>query len=210
MAEWHHWLHMFVGLLVIVNPLLAVSAFAALTGSEDPRQRRSTAARAALTVALVLSVAALGGRALLSLLGIDLPAFQVGGGILILLMAIAMLHARMSGTRHTPEEAEEAQGKAQLGVVPLGILLLAGPGAISTVIIYAHMGHDWLHNVVLLGEIWLLGGLVWLVLRLGEGLSRILGQTGLNVVTRVMGLLLAAIAVGFVTTGLKSLLPGLA
>ena len=210
MSEWHHWLHMLIGLLVIVNPLLAVPAFAALTGGEDAAQRRATAHRAALTVAAVLSASALGGQAVLRLFGIDVPAFQVGGGILILLMAIAMLHARMSGARHTDAEADEAQGKEQVGVVPLGMPLLAGPGAISTVIIYAHAGGGWLHMVVLVGEIWLVAGLVWMALRLGEGVARILGTTGLNIATRIMGLLLAAIAVGFITHGLKALLPGLA
>lgn len=210
MLDWHNGIHMLVGLVVIVNPLLAVSAYAALTGGEDPQQRRATAHRAALTVALVLSASALGGETLLKLFDISLPAFKVGGGILILLMAIAMLHARQSGARHTAEEADEAQGKDQVGVVPLGIPLLAGPGAISTVIIYAHSGTGWLFDSLLLLEIWLIGGLVWLSLHLGEGLTRVLGNTGLNIATRVMGLLLAAIAVGFVSDGLKALLPGLA
>jgi multiple antibiotic resistance protein len=201
---------MLIGLMVIVNPLLAVPAFAALTGGEDHTQRRTTAYHAALTVAVVLSASALGGQALLHLFGISVPAFQVGGGILILLMAIAMLHARMSGARHTEEEADEAQEKEQVGVVPLGVPLLAGPGAISTVIIYAHNGTGWLYTGVLVAEIWLVAGLVWLSLHLGEGVARVLGTTGLNIATRIMGLLLAAIAVGFITHGLRVLLPGLA
>jgi multiple antibiotic resistance protein len=201
---------MLVGLLVIVNPLLAVSGFAALTGGEDRAQRRATARQAALTVGLVLSAAALSGQALLRLFGIGVPAFQVGGGLLILLMAIAMLHARMSGARHTDQEAQEAHGKEQVGVVPLGIPLLAGPGGISTVIIYAHRGDGWMHTGVLVVEIWLVAALVWMALHLGEGLARALGGTGLNIATRLMGLLLAAIAVSFVTSGLKALLPGLA
>jgi multiple antibiotic resistance protein len=208
--DWHAWLHMLVGLVVIVNPLLAVSAFSALARDESPPQRRATAHRAALTVGLVLSASALGGQALLRLFGISLPAFQAGGGILILLMAIAMLHAQMSGARHTDEEADEAQARDQVGVVPLGIPLLAGPGAMSTVIIYAHGGVGWLHLGVLVAEIWLVAGLVWLALHLGETVDRALGTTGLNIATRIMGLLLAAIAVGFVSQGLKALLPGLA
>jgi multiple antibiotic resistance protein len=210
MLDWHNGLHMLIGLVVIVNPLLAVTAYAALTDGEDLLQRRATAQRAALTVALVLSASALGGESLLKLFDISLPAFKVGGGILILLMAIAMLHARQSGARHTEQEADEAQGKAQVGVVPLGIPLLAGPGAISTVIIYSHSGLGWMHQALLLAEIWFIGGLVWLALHLGEDLTRVLGTTGLNIASRVMGLLLAAIAVGFVTDGLKVLLPGLA
>ena len=210
MADWHAWLHMLVGLVVIVNPLLAVSAFPALAGDESPSQRCATAHRAALTVALVLSASALGGQGLLRLFDIGMPAFQAGGGVLILLMAIAMLHARMSGARHTDEEADEAQAREQVGVVPLGIPLLAGPGAISTVIIYAHADPGWLHTGVLLVEIWLVSGLVWMALHLGEEVGRVLGITGLNIATRIMGLLLAAIAMGFIAEGIKGLLPGLA
>ncbi len=210
MIGWHSLLHTLIGLIVIVNPLLAIPAFTSMTQGDDPEQRRVTAHRAALTVAIVLSLAALGGESLLHFFAIDIPAFQVGGGILILLMAIAMLHARMSGARHTDEEADEAHEKAQVGVVPLGIPLLAGPGAISTVIIYAHDRNGCLDTGVLVAEIWLVAGLVWLSLALGERLARVLGKTGINVASRIMGLLLAAIAVQFITQGLRHLLPGLA
>lgn len=209
-SEGHSWLHMLIGLVVIVNPLLAIPVFTSLTGSENPSQRRSTANQTALTVAIVLVIAALTGQALLHLFGISVEAFKVGGGILILLMAISMLHAKMSGARHTEEEADEAQGKEQVGVVPLGIPLLAGPGSISTVIIYAHDGGGWAHTGILVAEILLVATLVWLALRLGVGVAKVLGNTGMNIATRVMGLLLAAIAVGFITNGLKVLLPGLA
>lgn len=209
-AEMQSPLHTLVGLIVIVNPLLAISAFSALTGGDDAAERKATAYRAALTVATVLILAALVGEQLLAIFGISLPAFQVGGGILILLMAIAMLHARMSGTRHTDEEAEDAQSKEQVGIVPLGIPLLAGPGAITTVIIYSHASVGWLHKAILVGEIAVVGALVWLSLRLGDRLAALLGATGVNIATRIMGLLLAAIAVEFIAKGAKTLLPGLA
>ena len=210
MNGWHTWLHSLIGMLVIVNPLLAVPAFTVLTGGEDRTERRATANHAALTVAIVLTLSVLGGQAVLRFFGIGIPAFQVGGGILILLMAIAMLHARMSGARHTDEEAAEAQAKEQVGVVPLGIPLLAGPGSISTAIIYAHNGGGWPDLLVLVLEVWLVSALVWLSLRLGDRVAQILGTTGINIATRIMGLILAAIAVGFITSGLKQLLPGLA
>lgn len=209
MFPWHSWLHVLVGMVVVVNPLLAVSAFATLTRGEDSGQRRTTANRAGLTVLVVLSIAVLGGDSVLRLLGIDVPSFRLGGGILILLMAIDMLHARMSGARHTDAEASVDQAREQLGVVPLGIPLLAGPGAISTVMIYAH-GHVGLTDrLLLLAGVGVVAILVWLALRLGEPLVRLLGTTGLNIATRVMGLLLAAIAVEFMALGLKGLFPGL-
>lgn len=209
MSSWHEWLRTLIGLLVIVNPLLAVPAFTVLAGEEDPAARRATANQAAITVAAVLTLSVLGGHAVLRLFGIGVPSFQVGGGVLILLMAIAMLHAKMSGARHTDEEAAEALEKEQVGVVPLGIPLLAGPGAISTAIIYAHNGSGWLDTLVLVLEVWLVSALVWLSLRLGDRVARVLGTTGINIATRIMGLLLAAIAVEFITSGLKQLLPGL-
>jgi len=203
------WFNMLVGLIVIINPLMAVTVYPSLTQGEDALQRRETARMAAITVGVVMSSAALAGQTLLSLFGIGIPQFQVGGGILILLMAIAMLNAKVGAARHTSEEASEAQEKEQVGVVPLGIPLLAGPGAISTAIIYAQRGSHWTHLPVLLIEIWLVAGLVWFSLSAADRLQHHLGRTGLNIATRIMGLLLAAIAVGFITQGLKTLLPGL-
>ena len=122
----------------------------------------------------------------------------------------ALARGRPHGSaRQTEEEADEAYVKSQIGVVPLGVPLLAGPGAISTVIIYA-LKESWLGRVVLIAEIWLVAAMVWLALSLGDWLTDRLGKTGINIATRIMGLLLAAIAVGFLTQGLKVLLPGLA
>ena len=210
MSGWFVWLNTFIGLVVIVNPLLGASAIATLTTDETPGQRRTTARMAALTVAIVLTTSALAGEAVLAFFGISIPQFQVGGGILILLMAVAMLNAKMSGVRHTAEEADEAQAKEQVGVVPLGIPLLAGPGAISTAILYAHKGAGWVDQLVLVVEIWLVAALVWIAMLAGDRLMKLLGKTGLNIASRIMGLLLAAIAVGFITQGVKTLLPGLA
>ena len=210
MSNWYAWLNMLVGLIVIINPLLGVSSITTLASDETSEQRRATARMAALTVGVVMSISAIAGEAVLALFGIGIPEFHVGGGILLLLIAVSMLNARMSGVRHTAAESEEAQMREQVGVVPIGIPLLAGPGAISTAILYAHKGKEWLDMVVLLGEIWLVAALVWVALLMGDRLMTILGQTGMNIASRIMGLLLAAIAVGFVTQGLKVLLPGLA
>lgn len=209
MSVFDDWLRMLVGLIVIVNPLLAISAYSTMTEGASVAGRRRAARDAAVTVGVVLSVAALGGEAVLSFFGIGIPEFQVGGGILILLMAVSMMHAKMSPARTTAEEADEAQEREQIGVVPLGIPLLAGPGAISTAVIYAHQGPGWMHLAVMLVEIWLVAGLVWATLGVGERFANLVGKTGLNIATRIMGLLLAAIAVSFIAQGMRSLLPGL-
>lgn len=209
MADWHVYLKMLSSLIAIVNPLLAVPMFITLTADQDLHTRHSVARRVAVAVAMVLSVTALIGTDILQFFGVSMAAFRVGGGILLLLMAIAMMHAQMSGARHTSAESEEAQAKLDVAIVPLAIPLLAGPGAISTVIIYANQNNPWQHTI-LLGLGLLVAGLVWGVLRAAIPISRALGTTGINIATRIMGLLLAAIAIEFITRGLVELLPGLA
>ncbi|MGH8447109.1 MAG: MarC family protein [Solimonas sp.] len=203
-------LHTLIGLIVIVNPLLGVSAITTLTVGDSRTHRALTARYAALTIGVVLTASALAGEFLLGLFGIDIPEFKVGGGILILLMAISMLNARMGNTRQTPEEQNEAQDKNQVGVVPLGIPLLAGPGAISGAIIYAQNSGGVVGMAVLLADIWLVALLTWLAMRSSERLTQLIGQTGINIATRIMGLILAAIAAGFIATGLRILFPVLA
>ncbi len=202
--EWHLYLQMFIGLLVILNPLLAVSVFISLTEAQGEQERQSCARRSALAVGIVLSLAALLGQHILNLFGISIDSFRVGGGLLILLMAVSMMHAKMSGTRQTDTESEEAQAKSDVAVVPLAIPLTAGPGAISTAIIYAHRDVPWMH-LILLAEIWLAVLIVWLTLRSAEPIGNRLGTTGINIATRLMGLILSAIAVEFIVKGLKGM-----
>jgi multiple antibiotic resistance protein len=203
-VEWHEHMKMFIGLLVILNPMLAVPVFISLTKSLRERERLATASRTAVAVGVVLTVSALLGQQLLDLFGISIDSFRVGGGLLILLMAVSMMHAKMSGAQHTDKEVEDAQNRDDVAVVPLAIPLLAGPGAISTAIIYAHRDLAWMH-AVLIGEIWLAAGAVWITLRSALPISRTLGTTGINIATRLMGLVLAAIAVEFIVNGLKGM-----
>jgi multiple antibiotic resistance protein len=209
MLEWHEYIKVLVGLLAIVNPLLAIPAFISLTEGETALVRQSIAWRTALAVGVVIAVTVLAGETVLSAFGISIAAFQVGGGILILLMAIAMLHARMSGARHTEDEAQEARSKEDIAIVPLAIPLLAGPGAISTVIIYAHRDAGVTHKIVLMAIGFLVAISIWAALRAADPIARVMGNTGINIASRIMGLILAAIAVEFITHGLGVLLPGL-
>ncbi|MEZ5543462.1 MAG: MarC family protein [Pseudomonadota bacterium] len=210
LLHWHDYLKVLVGLLAIVNPLLAIPAFIALTPDSSERNRRAIAARTALSVAIIIALTVVAGGPVLRAFGIQIAAFQVGGGILILLMAIAMLHARMSGARHTDDEAEEARGKEDIAVVPLALPLLAGPGAISTVIIYSHQDASAAHRIALIVIGLIVAAAVWAALRAALPVARVMGTTGLNIASRIMGLILAAIAVEFITRGLGVLLPGLA
>ncbi|NKF20829.1 MarC family protein [Solimonas marina] len=203
-------LHTLIGLVVIVNPLLGASAIATLTVGDSAAHRAITARYAAITIAVVLIISVLAGEFLLHLFGISIPEFKVGGGILILLMAIAMLNAKAGHTRQTPEEQSEAQDKQQVGVVPLGIPLLAGPGAISAAIIYAQKAGGLFGTAILIIDILIVAALTWAALRSSDYITDLIGQTGLNIATRIMGLILSAIAISFIASGLLVLFPVLA
>jgi len=207
--EWHDYVKVFVAVMVIVDPIGGVPVFLTLTSGRSPAQRRRVAWVAAMAVALVLLVSALAGEHIMRLFGIGLPSFKVGAGIVVLLMAISMLNARLGGTRQAPGEAEEAEEKDTVAVVPLAIPLLSGPGAISTTIVYAHQLSSWLHTLVLCIIIVVVAVSVWVSLRLALPIGRALGTTGINIATRLMGLILAAIAVEFMADGMKDLFPAL-
>lgn len=192
-------------IFVITNPLGAVPVFLSLTKEYTSEERRRAAWLASLTVAIILSVNILIGERILNFFGISIPAFQVGGGIIILLLAISMLQARQSPMKHTLEEGQEATEKDSIGVVPLGIPLLAGPGAISTVIVFAHRNEGWFDRLSMIGVCIVLALCVWIALRLAEKIGTLLGRTGINIGTRLMGLVLAAVAVQFIFDGVHSL-----
>ncbi|TWT81348.1 hypothetical protein CA13_28000 [Planctomycetes bacterium CA13] len=192
-------------IFVITNPLGAIPLFLSLTKDHSTRERRRAARLASITVAVVLSANIVFGELILRFFGISIPAFQVGGGILILLLAISMLQARQSSMQHTPEEAEEAADKDSIGVVPMGIPLLAGPGAISTAIIFAHRNDGWFDHLSMIGVCLVLALCVWSALRLAERIGQRLGRTGINIGTRLMGLILAAVAVQFIFDGARTL-----
>lgn len=210
MQEWAEYAKFFAGLLAIVNPIGAIPVFIGLTDGQSRLQRHRTALLASTAVGAVLLVALFTGEAILGFFGITIASFRVGGGILILLIAVSMMHARLSPAKQTDEEAQDAAEKASVAVVPLAIPLLAGPGAISTIIVYAHRSSDPIHYSLLGIEIAVMALIVWAVFRLAPLLSQALGRTGINVLTRIMGLILAAIAVEFMANGLRQLLPGLA
>ncbi|OGU48187.1 MAG: antibiotic resistance protein MarC, partial [Hydrogenophilales bacterium RIFOXYA1_FULL_63_33] len=165
---------------------------------------------AALTVLGVLTLFAFLGEPLLMFFGIRLAAFAVAGGLLLLLLALSMVQARVSPQRQTQDEAVEAEERDAVGVVPLGIPLLAGPGAITHVIVAASAAKgEVLHQTALLIPIGVVALSVWLSFRAAPVISRRLGKTGIHVVTRLMGLIIAAISVEMIADGLGKLFPGL-
>lgn len=207
MFYWNEYLQLLVGLVAVVNPIGAIPIFIALSAHRAPQERRQTASVCAFSVAVVLCTALLAGEPILHFFGIGLPAFRVAGGLLVLMMGMSMLHAHNSWARHTPEEQEESFGKESVAVVPLAIPLLSGPGAISTVIVYGHNGHTLPHYLLVVSVILTVALLILAVLRAAPKIADVMGGTGMNVVTRVMGLFLASIAIEFMAKGLGELFP---
>lgn len=205
----HAALQTFIALVAILNPVGAIPIFIALTSDETPPQRLATARLAARAVAIVLLVSAFLGEYILQFFGISIAAFQVAGGMVLMLLAFNMLQAKSSRYRHTPEEAAEGMQKEDVAVVPLAIPLLAGPGTMITVIIAHHKSSSWLSSGLLVLDILAIAGVAYVALRLSGPLSRRLGVTGINISTRIFGLVLASIAVTFIANGLAALFPAL-
>jgi multiple antibiotic resistance protein len=199
----------FVTLAAVLDPFLAVPIFLAVTASRSAQERARLVRIVSVTVFAVLAVSALVGEQLLHLVGASLPAFRVGGGLVLLLMALAMLNAQAGGVRQSQEEAKELQSGELSGVVPLAVPLLAGPGAISTTILAAQAGGA-AHFAAILGCILAVCSLTWITLSLAGPIGAKLGTTGLNIATRLLGLLLAALAIQTMAEGLRQLFPGLA
>jgi len=201
-----------VSLVAMLNPPGAIPTFLAVSEGSNDRERRRMARIAGVAVVGLLVGAVVFGQTILGYFGISMSAFRAAGGILLLLMAISMLQGRMSPSKQSPEEtqdAEAASDKLGAAVVPIALPLIAGPGSISTAVIYANQCRSSLETVLLIVAALVVGALVWIVLSLAAPIGRRLGRTGIRVTTRLMGLLLAAIAVEFIATGLRELLPGL-
>jgi len=209
MLEVPQYAKLFIGLLSIVNPMGALPIFLSMTQAHTPRDRNKVGLIASFSVAVILAAAVFVGEPLLNAFGIGIPSFRVAGGILILLMALSMLNDTANRAKKIEQEQQEAQEQDSLAIVPLSMPLLAGPGAISTVIVFAQQDTTPSHYLSMVGAIALVGVVVFIALRLAPLLARILGPVGLRVLTRIMGLFLAAIGIEFMANGLGVLFPGL-
>ena len=189
----------FGSLFSIVDPFAAVPVFLALTAREPELERKRIATRAALTTFAILSTFALGGAWVFSFFGITIPAFRIAGGVLLFGVAIDMVKAQKSSTRSTREEVEEEH--SDVSIVPMGMPLLSGPGSIAAVMVLAARTHSFSERVTLHAVIAVIALVCLVVMRSASLVARVLGQTGLNVLSRLMGLLLAAVAVQFVLDG---------
>ena len=193
----------FVTLFVIIDPIGLAPLFVALTQGMTARQRRSIAIRACLVAACLLTLFGLAGEAVLGFLGISMPAFRMAGGILLFLTALDMLFERRTQRRQGTADAEPDADDPS--VFPLAIPLIAGPGSIATMILLTGQDDSTLNLIAVHGVMALVIALVFTLFLLAAPLERLLGPTGINVVTRLLGMLLAALSVQFVIDGLRDL-----
>jgi multiple antibiotic resistance protein len=193
----------FTSILFIVDPFAVIPTFLAMTVRDSPAQRRVLARRGAWTCAITLIAFALGGSMIFKIFGITIGAFKIAGGVLIGLNALDMVQARQSKQRETPVEKAEGIQKDDIGIMPLGVPMLAGPGAISTVMVLALGAKAPAATAMVYVSILLTALITYLVLAGASMVERRLGQTGMRILTRLMGLVLSAIAVQFIIDGIK-------
>ncbi|MDF7801056.1 YchE family NAAT transporter [Pontiellaceae bacterium B1224] len=210
MNEWTEYLKFLAAVTSVANPIGLIPIFVTLTVACTKRERQSIARQTCLAFACVLIITLFAGEPLLGFFGITVASFKTAGGIIILLMAISMVHAKVSPAKQTKEEAVDAIDKKTIAIVPLCIPLLAGPGSISTVIVYSQHSYSIVHFLLLTVEIIVIALIVWICLSSAHFIAKLLGQTGINVITRIMGLVLAAIGVEFITHGIMEIFPVLA
>lgn len=201
-----------IALLAIVNPIGVVPFFIHFTQGFSTEQRARTIRVTSTTVFLVIALSALAGLKIIEFFGISLASFQVGGGTLLLISSLAMLNAKPAESK--PGDVEEGQEKvdagASIAVVPLAIPLLTGPATISTMVIYAEKSRQLWELAVFVGYGVAIGLITFAVLSASGRIAKVIGRTGINVMTRLMGLILAAMAVELLADGLTKLFPVLA
>ena len=209
MTEYAYLVKTTIALFAIVSPLGSLPMFIAATRGWDKQARAKTTRTVAFTVFIVLMVSAFLGESILEFFGISIPSFQVGGGILLMLIAIAMMHGKQSGARQTEEEAHDMEARDVIAIVPLSIPLLVGPGAISSMILSAQQHPTFTGHLFLAIPAFIVALSAWLTLQLADNITNFLGATGINVITRLMGIILTAMAVEFIARGLTGLFPQL-
>ncbi len=189
----------------LVDPFAALPTFLAVTAGADKAKRRRMAGKASLTALLFLSAFAVGGQYIFKMFGITLPAFEIAGGIILLLIGLDMLEAKRSATQEVIGEAEEAASKEDAGIVPLGIPMLAGPGSITSVMVLVGQAQTSWQMGAILAAIAVTAGICYLVLGNSDRVARALGDTGIRILVRIMGLLLVALAVQYFVNGMADL-----
>ncbi|HCU0495918.1 TPA: YchE family NAAT transporter [Klebsiella variicola] len=199
----------FIGLFALVNPVGIIPVFISMTSYQPAAVRNKTNLTANLSVAIILLTSLFLGDGILQIFGISIDSFRIAGGILVVAIAMSMISGKLGEDKQNKQEKSETAVRESIGVVPLALPLMAGPGAISSTIVWGTRYHSWVHLVGFSLAIAVFALCCWGIFRMAPWLVRLLGQTGINVITRIMGLLLMALGIEFIVTGIKALFPGL-
>jgi multiple antibiotic resistance protein len=189
----------------LVDPFAALPTFLAVTAGSDAPRRKRIARKASLTALIFLSAFAVAGQYIFKMFGITLPAFEIAGGVILLLIGLDMLEAKRSPTQEATGDTEAAASKEDAGIVPLGIPMLAGPGAIASVMVLVGQAQTMWQMAAILGSIFITAVICYLVLGNSDKVARALGETGIRILVRIMGLLLVALAVQYFVNGMADL-----
>ncbi|WP_312453870.1 YchE family NAAT transporter [Pseudescherichia sp.] len=203
------YLKFFIGLFALVNPVGIIPVFISMTSYQTAAARNKTNMTASVSVAIILLTSLFLGSTILQLFGISIDSFRIAGGILVVTIAMSMISGKLGEDKQNKQEKSETAIRESIGVVPLALPLMAGPGAISSTIVWGTRFHSWPHLLCFSIAIALFALCCWGLFRIAPWLVRLLGQTGINVITRIMGLLLMALGIEFIVTGIKAIFPGL-
>lgn len=199
----------FVGLLAIVNPIGMLPVFIGLTNDLDNDSRNQTNRIAMITVGIILIISLVAGKFILDAFGISISSFRIAGGFLVAMIGFTMINGKLSETKQNKEEVRESMSKTSVAIVPLGLPLLGGPGAITSVIDWGATYSGWIYTSGFIAVVIIFCLTCWLLFRSASIITRALGKTGLNVITRIMGLLLMAIGVEMIVKGSLGVFPAL-
>lgn len=196
-----------VSVFALMNPLAAVPVYLGLTSDLDPEVRRRIPFKTASSAFLIMVIAFIAGETILNMFSVSIPALRIAGGIVILSMGWSMLQARTSRAKQTAEEAEEAAHRQSIAVIPMAIPMTAGPGAISLMVVAASYPNPIEGKIAIIIAVLLVCAILWLFLKSATRISQLIGKTGMNIVTRIMGLLMLGVGVEFMGKGLGEMFP---
>jgi len=209
LLDFSGYIKFFVGLFALVNPIGILPVFISMTNYQGAVERNKTNLTANLSVAIILCTSLFLGDGILHLFGISIDSFRIAGGILVVTIAMSMISGKLGEDKQNKQEKSETAIRENVGVVPLALPLMAGPGAISSTIVWSSRYHNWENLLGFTLAIAFFSFCCWLLFRAAPMVMKLLGQTGINVITRIMGLLLMALGIEFIVAGVKTIFPGL-
>ena len=199
----------FVSLIAVVNPVGIMPVFVTLTQHMDESERIKTALVANLAMFIILCLSLVVGKYFLEMFSISINSFKIAGGMILLMIAFSMISGKIGEDKQNKQEQNESKIKEQIGIVPLALPLLAGPGAISATIVYGTKNPGIFNILATTLTLGIFAITCWILFRTSHLIVKFLGQTGINVITRIMGIVLASMGIEMIIQGIKILLPGL-